>query len=256
MTRPRPVLSGSDHRRAVALQPAQPAGGWQRTQFSCTPTWHRWSRLCENVNVSSWRGRRVLAERPASDANAPPGSPGANANRAAATQTVDLAADLARASTRRPCSGLEPHIVLLPEVHHRQHQHRFARGDCRRPSPDSTWATAERLVSVPPAHALQERCSDIQAQLSRHEPAEEPSGCELQLALLRGQRGRLRLSDRVLEQRSLVQRQRQRGHHRSAAASRCQARKLTARIAEAAHAAFLPGCKCRIWLHRTTPASR
>lgn len=155
-------------------------------------------RLCENVNVSV-----AVADQLANglkDAYAPPGSPGANANPPIMPKRVSQLAWLG--VDPQALLRLEPHIVLLPE-RTKVNINTAAREVIASAIPGLNVGDAERLVQYRQRTPFKKQ-QDIQAQLPGM-TADTLAGVDIASRFFEV-RGRLRLSDRVLEQRSLVQR--------------------------------------------------
>lgn len=155
-------------------------------------------RLCENVNVSVTVAD--LLANGLKDANTAPGSPGANANAPIAPKRVSQLAWLG--VDPQALQRLEPHIVLLPE-RTAVNINTAAREVIASVIPGLNVGDAERLVQYRQRTPFKKQ-QDIQTQLAGMS-AEDLSGVDITSRFFEVS-GRLRLSDRVLEQRSLVQR--------------------------------------------------
>jgi len=155
-------------------------------------------RLCENVNVSV--GVADLLANGLRDSHAAPGSPGANANAPLAPKRISQLTWLG--VDRQALQRLEPHITLLPE-RTTVNINTASREVIASVVPGLNVGDAERLVQYRQRTPFKKQ-QDIQAQLSGM-TAEDLGGLDITSRFFEV-RGRLRLSDRVLEQRSLVQR--------------------------------------------------
>ena len=155
-------------------------------------------RLCENVNVSV--GVADLLANGLRDSHAPPGSPGANANAPLAPKRISQLTWLG--VDPQALQRLEPHITLLPE-RTTVNINTASREVIASVVPGLNVGDAERLVQYRQRTPFKKQ-QDIQAQLSGM-TAEDLGGLDITSRFFEV-RGRLRLSDRVLEQRSLVQR--------------------------------------------------
>ena len=155
-------------------------------------------RLCENVNVSV--GVADLLANGLRDSHAVPGSPGANANAPLAPKRISQLTWLG--VDPQALQRLEPHITLLPE-RTTVNINTASREVIASVVPGLNVGDAERLVQYRQRTPFKKQ-QDIQAQLSGM-TAEDLGGLDITSRFFEV-RGRLRLSDRVLEQRSLVQR--------------------------------------------------
>jgi general secretion pathway protein K len=155
-------------------------------------------RLCENVNVSV--GVADLLANGLKDANAPPGSPGANANAPLPPKRISQLTWLG--VDPQALQRLEPHIVLLRE-RTTVNINTASREVIASVIPKLNIGDAERLVQYRQRTPFKSE-QDIQTQLTGM-TAEDLAGVGVTSRFFEV-RGRLRLSDRVLEQRSLVQR--------------------------------------------------
>lgn len=155
-------------------------------------------RLCENVNVSV--GVADMLANGLRDSNAPPGSAGANANAPLAPKRISQLTWLG--VDPQALLRLEPHITLLPE-RTTVNVNTASREVIASVVPGLNVGDAERLVQYRQRTPFKKQ-QDIQAQLSGM-TAEDLAGLDITSRFFEV-RGRLRLSDRVLEQRSLVQR--------------------------------------------------
>ena len=155
-------------------------------------------RLCENVNVSV--GVADLLANGLRDSHAQPGSPGANANAPLAPKRISQLTWLG--VDPQALQRLEPHITLLPE-RTTVNINTASREVIASVVPGLNVGDAERLVQYRQRTPFKKQ-QDIQAQLSGM-TAEDLGGLDITSRFFEV-RGRLRLSDRVLEQRSLVQR--------------------------------------------------
>lgn len=155
-------------------------------------------RLCANVNVSG--AVADLLANGLKDAYAAPGSPGANANPPIVPKRVSQLAWLG--VDPQALLRLAPHIVLLP-VPTKVNINTAAREVIASAIPGLNVGDAERLVQYRQRTPFK-KPQDIQAQLPGM-TAENLAGVVIASNYFEV-RGRLRLADRVLEQRSLVQR--------------------------------------------------
>ncbi len=155
-------------------------------------------RLCENVNVSV-----NVADTLANgfkEAYTPPGSPGANTNPPLPPKRIAQLTWLG--VDPQALLRLEPHIVLLPE-RTTVNINTASREVIASAIPKLNVGDAERLVQYRQRTPFKNE-QEIQAQLTGM-TAEELAGVSFNSRFFEV-RGRLRLTDRVLEQRSLVQR--------------------------------------------------
>ena len=155
-------------------------------------------RLCENVNVSV--GVADVLANGLKDAYAPKGSPGANTNPPLPPKRISQLTWLG--VDPQALQRLEPHIVLLPE-RTTVNINTASREVIAAAIPKLNVGDAERLVQYRQRTPFKNE-QEIQAQLSGT-TAEELTGVSFNSRFFEV-RGRLRLSDRMLEQRSLVQR--------------------------------------------------
>ncbi|MBC7995188.1 MAG: type II secretion system minor pseudopilin GspK [Rhizobacter sp.] len=155
-------------------------------------------RLCENVNVSV-NVADVLANG-FKEAYTPPGSPGASTNPPLPPKRIAQLTWLG--VDPQALARLEPHIVLLPE-RTTVNINTASREVIASAIPKLNVGDAERLVQYRQRTPFKNE-QEIQAQLTGMTP-EELAGVSFNSRFFEV-RGRLRLSDRVLEQRSLVQR--------------------------------------------------
>ena len=156
-------------------------------------------RLCENVNVAV--SVADLLATGLKDAYAPAGSPGANPNPPLQPKRIEQLAWLG--VDAQALQRLEPYIVLLPE-RTSVNINTAAREVIAAVVPGLNVGDAERLVQYRQRTPFKKR-QDIQNQLPGV-TAQNLTGVDIATHYFEV-RGRLRLTDRVLEQRSLVQRQ-------------------------------------------------
>jgi len=170
----------------------------KRTGVSA-PDLEAFRRLCENVNVTVTMAD--LIANGMKDAYAPAGTPGAKADPPLIPRRISqltwLGAD-AQALQR-----LEPHIVLLP-TRTTVNINTAAREVIASVIPGLNVGDAERLVQFRQRTPFKKQ-ADILAQLPGRK-AEELAGVDVVTSYFEV-RGRLRLSERVLEQRSLIKRE-------------------------------------------------
>jgi len=156
-------------------------------------------RLCENVNVAV--GVADLLATGLKDAYAPAGSPGANPNPPLQPKRIEQLTWLG--VDAQALQRLEPYIVLLPE-RTSVNINTAAREVIAAVVPGLNVGDAERLVQYRQRTPFKKQ-QDIQSQLPGV-TAQNLAGLDIVTRYFEV-RGRLRLTDRVLEQRSLVQRQ-------------------------------------------------
>ncbi|MBC7957186.1 MAG: type II secretion system minor pseudopilin GspK [Cytophagales bacterium] len=156
-------------------------------------------RLCENVNVTVTVAD--LLANGLKDAYAPAGSPGAKADPPLPPKRISQLAWLG--VDAQALQRLEPHIVLLP-TRTTVNINTASREVIASVIPEFNVGDAERLVQYRQRTPFKKQ-ADIQAYLSGKK-AEELTGVDVATSYFEV-RGRLRLSERVLEQRSLVKRE-------------------------------------------------
>jgi general secretion pathway protein K len=155
-------------------------------------------RLCENVNVTVTVAD--LVANGLKDAYAPAGSPGAKADPPLTPKRISQLAWLG--VDKQALQRLEPHIVLLP-TRTRVNINTASREVIASVIPGFNVGDAERLVQYRQRTPFK-KLDDIQAYLPSKK-AQDLLGVDVATSYFEV-RGRLRLSDRVLEQRSLVER--------------------------------------------------
>jgi general secretion pathway protein K len=167
--------------------------------FKVSPTeLDAFHRLCENVNVSA--SVADLIANGLKDSMAPPGTPGVSADAPLPPRRL---ADLAWMGVDpQALQRLEPYIVLLPEAT-TINVNTAEREVIAAVVPGLNVGDAERLVQYRQRTPFKKQ-QDIAAQL----PGVDPTRLVRLDVVTRyfEVRGRLRLDDRVLEQRSVVQR--------------------------------------------------